>query len=75
MRPTTIGREVKHEVFYHINTTPGPLTFCKPRRLSPEMFKIARAEFEILIRLGYIRPSENQWSSALHMVAKGEGGR
>ena len=72
MRPTSIAREVKYEVVHYINTTPGPPTFCNPRRLSPALFKIARAEFEILIRLGYIRPPKSQWASALHMVEKGD---
>lgn len=69
-RPTAIAREVKHDIVHFINTTPGPPTYCKPRRLSPEMFKVARAEFEILMTQGYIRPSKSQWASALHMVPK-----
>ena len=73
-RPTATPRQVKHDVVHYINTTPGPPTYCKPRRLSAEMYKIARAEFEDLMKQGHIRPSKSQWASALHMVAKKESG-
>ena len=39
-----------------------------------EMYKIARAEFEDLMKQGHIRLSKSQWASALHMVAKKESG-
>ncbi|XP_043263808.1 uncharacterized protein LOC122404022 [Colletes gigas] len=68
------GRQVKHDVVHHLQTTPGPPVFCKPRRLSPELFKTAKAEFEDLLNLGHIRPSKSQWASALHMVAKKDNG-
>lgn len=73
-RPTTDPPKVKHDVVHYISTTSGPPTYCKPRRLSPEMFKIAKAEFESLLSQGYIRPSKSQWASALHMVAKKDNG-
>ena len=71
VRSTAIPRKSKHDVHF-INTTPRPSTYCKPRMLSAEMYKIAREEFEDLMRQGYIRPSKSQWASALHMVEKGE---
>lgn len=75
-RPTTIAREVKHDIIHYINTTPGQPTYSKPRRLSPELYKIAKTEFESLLSQGYIRPSKSQWATPLHMVPKkGDGWR
>jgi hypothetical protein len=59
----------KHNVMHHIQTT-GPPVFAKPRRLAPDRLKIARAEFEHMLQLGIIRPSNSNWSTPLHMVAK-----
>ncbi|XP_076764830.1 uncharacterized protein LOC143431872 [Xylocopa sonorina] len=73
-RPSTSECKVKHDVVHHIRTTAGPPIFCKPRRLSTEMFSLARAELENLMRLGHIRPSRSQWASALHMVQKKDKG-
>ncbi|XP_017795936.1 PREDICTED: uncharacterized protein LOC108577308 [Habropoda laboriosa] len=73
-RPTTIPREIKHNVVHHICTSSGQPTFCKPRRLSSEMYKIAKTEFENLMSLGQIRSSRSQWASALHMVPKKDNG-
>ncbi|XP_076762719.1 uncharacterized protein LOC143430372 [Xylocopa sonorina] len=73
-RPTAVTPQVKHDIVHHINTTAGQPVFCKPRRLAPQLFKIARAEFEDLLRQGHIRPSKSQWASALHMVPKKDNG-
>lgn len=70
--PPNIDRPVKHNVTHFIQTT-GPPVHCRPRRLAPERLKIARAEFEHLLQLGFIRPSSSPWSSALHMVPKKTG--
>jgi transposase InsO family protein len=61
---------VKHDTEHHIETTPGPPVFCKPRRLAPDKLKIARREFEVMVQLGIARPSSSSWSSPLHMVPK-----
>ncbi|XP_076384356.1 uncharacterized protein LOC117225084 [Megalopta genalis] len=68
------NRPITHEVTHHITTTAGPPVYSKPRRLSPELFRNARTEFEDLLSLGHIRPSKSQWASALHMVAKKDNG-
>ena len=59
-------------IFHHIETK-GPPTFSKPRRLSPELLKAARQEFEFLLAEGIIRPSKSPWASPLHMVKKSNG--
>lgn len=41
--------------FHHIITN-GPPVFAKPRRLTPEKYKIAKDEFEYLMKKGICRP-------------------
>ena len=60
---------VKHNITHHISTT-GPPLFSRVRRLSPEKLQIARKEFEHMMELGIIRPSDSPWASPLHMVPK-----
>eukprot|EP00794_Sanderia_malayensis_P015573 gene15573-biopygen13284 len=60
---------VKHDITHHIRTH-GPPVFCRSRRLAPDKATIAKAEFEHMLQLGIIRPSESSWSSPLHMVPK-----
>eukprot|EP00794_Sanderia_malayensis_P019753 gene19753-biopygen16402 len=64
---------IKHDVKHHIDTT-GPPAFCRPRRLAPDRLKIARDEFEHMLQLGIIRPSNSNWFSPLHMVPKSTPG-
>nr|CAX83701.1 pol polyprotei [Schistosoma japonicum] len=54
----------------HIIKTEGAPVFAKRRRLAPDKLKIARAEFDYMLQLGIIRPSDSQWASPLHMVRK-----
>lgn len=63
----------KHNVVHHIKTK-GPPIFSKPRRLTPEKFKVAKDEFDEMIRLGICRPSQSSWSSPLHVAPKPKGG-
>ena len=60
---------VKHNITHHISTTGPPLS-SRVRRLSPEKLQIARKEFEHMLELGIIRPSDSPWASPLHMVPK-----
>ena len=64
---------VKHNITHHI-TTNGPPVSSRARRLSPEKFQIARKEFEHMLELGIIRPSDSPWASPLHMVPKKSNG-
>lgn len=52
-------KEPKHTTYHHINTTPGPPTSCKPRRLAPEKLRLAKAEFEEMQKMGIVRPSKS----------------
>lgn len=63
---------VKHDIVHHIETS-GPPVYSRPRRLSPERLRIAKAEFDHMLELGIIRPSCSSWSSPLHLVPKRTG--
>ncbi|GFX98964.1 hypothetical protein TNCV_4301391 [Trichonephila clavipes] len=41
---------------------------AKPRRLAPDRLKIAKAEFQHMIKLNHIRPSKSAYASPLHMT-------
>ena len=68
-RPTPANVAPKHSITHHIRTT-GPPKACKVRRLAPFKRKIAQAEFQHMLALGIIRPSETSWSAPLHLVPK-----
>ncbi|XP_011705651.1 PREDICTED: uncharacterized protein LOC105460862, partial [Wasmannia auropunctata] len=58
-----------HQIEHHI-TTRGPPIAERARRLPPEKFKIAKAEFDMMLREGLCQPSSRPWASPLHMVPK-----
>ncbi|XP_072140708.1 uncharacterized protein [Dermacentor andersoni] len=69
-RPSSSPRDVQHTILHYIRTTPGPLVFCRARRLAPDCMRIAKAEFEAMLREGIARPSDGPWASPLHLVPK-----
>ena len=71
-RPTTKGETVKHGITHKIVTKGHPV-FARPRRLAPGKLVTAKREFDEMIKLGVIEPSDSEWSSALHMVPKKNG--
>nr|CAH8821166.1 unnamed protein product [Trichobilharzia regenti] len=73
LQPSFRATELKHQVVHHIKTT-GPPVFARPRRLDPHRLKIAKTEFDKMLELGIIRPSNSSWSSPLHMVPKKSSG-
>lgn len=66
-RPT-----VEHGV-QHFITTKGPPIYSRARRLPPDKLAAAKAEFQSMIDMGVIRPSNSTWSSPLHIVPKPDG--
>lgn len=50
--PPGLPRDIKHETIHHIRTTPGPPVTSKARRLCPEKLKIARKEFDDMLKAG-----------------------
>lgn len=73
-RPPVFRRKsVRHNVVHYIETTSGPPVYCKPRRLAPDRLKEVRAEFDLMLRQGIIRPSKSPWASPLHVVLKKDG--
>ena len=71
-RPTTKGETVKYGITHKIVTKGHPV-FARPRRLAPDKLVTAKREFDEMIKLGVIEPSDSEWSSALHMVPKKNG--
>lgn len=73
-RPPRFGREkARHSVVHHIETTPGPPVYNKPRRLAPDRLIQVKAEFQLMIERGVMRPSESPRASPLHVVPKNDG--
>jgi cleavage and polyadenylation specificity factor subunit 1 len=68
------AEEAKHSTKHHIITQDRPPVHAKARQLHPEKLAIARDEFQQLIDAGYLRPSDSNWASALHMVPKKDNG-
>ena len=66
------GSEPKHLVRYHTHTE-GPPVYCRPRRLSPEMLNVVKAEFDKLLKQGIVSRSNSNWASPLHLVKKADG--
>ncbi|XP_051156384.1 uncharacterized protein LOC127278627, partial [Leptopilina boulardi] len=74
-RPPVFNRKfLKHNVVHHIKTTPGPPVHCRPRRLAPDNYKVAKKEFDLLVQQEVLRASKASWCSPLHMVPKKDGG-
>jgi hypothetical protein len=69
-RPYGAPKDIRHSTKHYIQTTPGPQVACKPRRLAPDKLNAAKKEFEAMIQLGIIRPSQGPWASPLHLVSK-----
>ena len=63
-RPTTKGETIKLGISHKI---------ACPRRLAPDKLVTAKREFNDMIKLGVIEPSDSEWLSALHMVPKKNG--
>ena len=70
--PTPVNHSVKHDVTHHIRTTGAPVS-AHARRLPPEKLRAAKNEFQHMLELGIIRPSESPWASPLHLVPKKSG--
>ena len=43
---------------------------ARPRKLAPDKLATAKREFDEMIKLGIIKPSDSEWASALYMVPK-----
>jgi len=68
---TRVARKKATEEVMHRIITQGQPVAERPRRLTPEQYRIA--EFEAMINLGICRPSSSSWASPLHMIKKKTG--
>ena len=71
--PRPVTEPVKHDIYHHIVTTNGPPIVSRVRRLAPLHLRESRAEFERLLKAGYIRRSSSQCSSPIHVIPKENG--
>lgn len=65
------SKPVKHSTVHRL-VTEGQLPFSKPRRLDAIKYKIAKKEFEFLVKTGICRVSKSSCASPLHLVPKKE---
>lgn len=71
-KPPNYLQKVKHSVVHHI-LTEGQLPFSSPRRLAPDKHRLAKSEFEQMVKQGICEPSCSPCSSPLHIVPKADG--
>ena len=57
------------KVDHHIDTRCDRPVFACPCRLSQDKLSVDNEEFQMLLEMNIIRPSNSPWSSPLHMVA------
>lgn len=67
--PPDYNLPVCHKVV-HLIETEGRLPFARPRRHDVVKHKLAKSEFENMVKIGICRPSSSSVSAALHMVPK-----
>ena len=72
--PAGVPREPGHSSIHHIRTMPGPAVASRPRQLAPVLLRIAKSEFEEMLRSGIARRSDSPWVSPLYLVPKKEDG-
>ncbi|CAH8562769.1 unnamed protein product [Dicrocoelium dendriticum] len=72
IRASNDTSDPKHDVRHHIVTTGPPVT-VKARRLRPDKLQAAKKEFQHMLDLGIVRPSNSCWASPLHLVSKKSG--
>ncbi|XP_058790136.1 uncharacterized protein LOC131663646 [Phymastichus coffea] len=61
-----------HDIFHYIETSGSPVAE-RARRLDPEKYKAAQAEFDELIKQGICLQSKSPWASPIHMTRKKDG--
>ena len=57
---------------HHIETTSATPVFSRPRQLPLDKLEFVKKEFDYMLKAGIVRPSNSDWASPLHMVAKKE---
>lgn len=73
LRPSTLAEPIKHNTTHSIKTSGQPV-HASPRRLHPDKLRVAKEEFENMLKLGIIRPSSSPYATPLHMVPKKDAG-
>ena len=59
IRPAGVLRQPRHSTVHHIRVTPGPPAASRPRRLATDPLRIAKSEFEEMLRSGTARRSDS----------------
>ncbi|VDN26636.1 unnamed protein product [Dibothriocephalus latus] len=67
IHPTFSVSTPMHDAVHHIRTT------C-PRRLTPALLTVAKAEFDHVLQMGIVRQSESPWAPLFQMGSKADSG-
>lgn len=62
----------KHGIYPHLPTTGHPV-FSKARRLNDGKTRASKDDFKSMLKLGIVRRSKSNYSSAMHVVPKMDG--
>ena len=66
-------KPAKHGISHTIPTS-GPPVYARARQLFGEKLDVAKSEFQKMVDMKIIRPSNSPWASPLHVVPKADGG-
>lgn len=64
---------VPNSKVYHFIKTIGPPVAQRARRLPPDKLKIAKRQFQEMVRLGICKPSRSPWATPILMKRKKDG--
>ena len=73
LKPLQVSEVAPGNYCHTIDTGNTPPIFARPRQLAPDKLSAAQAEFNKMMAMGIIRPSNSDWCSPLHMVKKPDG--
>lgn len=71
LSPFTYAEPIRHNATHSIKTT-GPPVYAQPRHLHPSKLRVAKDEFNNMLKLGIICSLSSPYATPLHMVPKAD---